>query len=621
MPAFSPNNPAASFAAMFPYMATVMMNAQTSLKKERCQYFDEHGYCMRGETCPYSHIKQKPDEETPYKTGGCTSDAEASGKPSRKMAAYPCRLPNTPLTKDDEPRLSSDCTIYVDHIPGKNFDWGQIMDQFRQFGSIVKVKMSGTSSASVRFSNAAAAARAIESPKAVLDSRQIVVTSTSSSDHKSSYVPEDPGLSTSPEGLSSTPEEHPEPLTPADDIEIDIEAVRVEQAIKQEEHKARQAVLKKTENESARIARLSAEVGAKLEAERAKLLEKTGGYSILAEITRDQEKKANQKDSDYQLEQTAAEYGVPLEVMNVATSERASRRGSSALSESPALSSISEIICKFYPECTKTPCLFKHVEGASSRALCKFRPNCTNPACTFLHPSGRLGSQIQCKFLSNCTNPACTYLHPGVRHGSQAICGYHPNCKNVCTITHPPVKALDIECKYFPNCTNPDCIFKHPNGSRTGAIKRAYNRPKSLLITGVTASINNMTEGMNMVRVAVLGIHPFESLEPQSVHDESVGEDDAHDGLVVTFAQRWQAEEVQKRLTMVGGVGRVKCTWYSGPIDPRVMGTPRTELEIESDDDGERGDSNGDISIMDDVAVKEEDLDVAGEDTWEANIS
>jgi hypothetical protein len=130
-----------------------------------------------------------------------------------------------------------------------------------------------------------------------------------------------------------------------------------------------------------------------------------------------------------------------------------------------------------------------------------------------------------------------------------------------------------------------------------------------------------MAGGMNMVRVAVLGIHPFESLEPQSVHNESAGEDDAHDGLVVTFAQRWQADEVQKRLTMVGGVGRVKCTWYTGPLDPSVMGTPRTELEIESDDDWGRGDANGDVSMMDEMVVKEEDLDVAGEDTWEANIS
>jgi hypothetical protein len=78
---------------------------------------------------------------------------------------------------------------------------------------------------------------------------------------------------------------------------------------------------------------------------------------------------------------------------------------------------------------------------------------------------------------------------------------------------------------------------------------------------------------------------------------------------------------VQKRLTVVCGVGRVKCTWYMGPLDPGVMGTPRTELEIESDDDGERGDANGDVSMTDEVVVKEEDLDVAGEDTWEANIS
>lgn len=122
-----------------------------------------------------------------------------------------------------------------------------------------------------------------------------------------------------------------------------------------------------------------------------------------------------------------------------------------------------------------------------------------------------------------------------------------------------------------------------------------------------------MQEGTNIVRVGVMVIHPFESLELQTIHNEAAGEEDALDGLVVIFQHRWQAEDVQKRLTQVGGVGRVKCTWYNGLLDAPVTSTPKMELQIESD--GQHSDANGDVS-MDDATVKEEELDVGGEDAW-----
>ena len=94
--------------------------------------------------------------------------------------------------------------------------------------------------------------------------------------------------------------------------------------------------------------------------------------------------------------------------------------------------------------------------------------------------------------------------------------------------------------------------------------------------------------------------------------------------MVVTFAEKWQAEEVRKRLTMVGGVGRVKCAWYFGPIDGVAGGTPRMELEVDSvyGDGGDSADGddmkmNEDIKA-DDVRIKDEDLDVDVEEDWAA---
>lgn len=119
---------------------------------------------------------------------------------------------------------------------------------------------------------------------------------------------------------------------------------------------------------------------------------------------------------------------------------------------------------------------------------------------------------------------------------------------------------------------------------------------------------------MNMVRVAVMSITACESIQPQSFHDPSNSADDAHDGLIVTFTERWQADEVQRRLTMVGGVGRVKCAWYFGPLHDSVTDAFKTELEVNSVD-GEESDANGDVK-MDDTRLEDEDLDVAGEDDW-----
>lgn len=325
MPASHPGSPAANFGAMFPYMALITTNAQSAMKKERCQYFDEYGYCIRGDVCPYSHFKQDVNEDAQYD----------------------------------------------------------------------------------------------------------------------------------------------EPMTPAEDPEIDIEVIRVEQAVKQHEHKATQAVMKKTEEESTHLASRFAELKAELAAEKKKLLGKTGDYNILAQISGDQEKQeAMEKNSEYHLEETATEVGVSLDVVNVTTrSEQSSRCDSSALGDAPPLNDASEVPCRYYPNCTKSPFPVRHQDGDTiSQVPCKYSSSCSDPSCTFAHPGGRQDSQIPRKFSTDCTNPVCNYVHSGAHHGSQVIRRYHPNCtSNACTFKHPHVSKFDINCRYWPGCKNPLCVFKHPD--------------------------------------------------------------------------------------------------------------------------------------------------------------
>jgi hypothetical protein len=427
-------------------------------------------------------------------------------------------------------------------------------------------------------------------------------------------------ISYSANEASATPEEPDEPKTP-EEPDIDIEAFKVEQKIKQHDHKTRIATLIYNQSQKAILARKMAEVEAKLAAEKAKLMAKPGGDKILAQISAEQKKDTADQ---------ALDNGIEADVMNLGgIPDPLLRQPSSAQSDAVGYLGKNQAICRFFPNCTNRTCSFKHItDSPASVVHCKFFPNCTKRDCTFKHVSAAPTSDVLCKFFPNCTKSDCTFKHPGGRPSSNIQCKFYPNCTNdACTFKHGDGGMSDINCKYYPDCTNPRCGFKHPEGSiRSGAVKRVDNRQKNLLISGVSASFNNGADSMNMVRVAVMGISPCESIQLQSFHDPNSANrgEEAHDGLVVTFAERWQAEEVRKRLTMVGGVGRVKCAWYFGPID-RVAGrTPRTELEVDSvyggggdSMDGDDVQMNEDIKA-DDVRVKDEDLDVAVQDDWAA---
>lgn len=407
---------------------------------------------------------------------------------------------------------------------------------------------------------------------------------------------------------TETPEEPDEPKTP-EEPEIDMAAIKCEQSIKQEVYNARIATLKENEGQKAILARKAAEMEAKIAAEKAKLMTKPGGDKILAEIS------AGRKHA-------AADDNREADLMILGgTPEPLLRRLSSAQSDAVGYLGRNQAICKYFPNCTNRACTFKHTwNGSASIAavLCKFFSSCTNRDCLCKHPLAGPTSDVLCKFFPKCTKKGCIFEHPGGRPTSYVQCKFYPSCTNdACTFKHGYGGGSDIECKYYPDCTNPRCIFKHPEGSvRSGSVKRVDNRPKTLLISGVSASFNNGADSVNMVRVAVLAITKYESIQPQSYHDSSTGGEDAYDGLVVTFAKRWQAELVLKGLTMIGGVGRVKCAWYTGRIDGVMADTPRTDLEV--DGDCVYGDGRDvDVKMDDhDVKIKDEDLEVAGEDDW-----
>ncbi len=91
---------------------------------------------------------------------------------------------------------------------------------------------------------------------------------------------------------------------------------------------------------------------------------------------------------------------------------------------------------------------------------CTFGAACKNAKCVGKHPSPAqikaFQAQELCKFFPNCTKPNCPFKHP-----TMPVCRFGANCKTPnCQFTH-----LQIACRFNP-CTNMRCPYKHEPGQQ-----------------------------------------------------------------------------------------------------------------------------------------------------------
>lgn len=127
------------------------------------------------------------------------------------------------------------------------------------------------------------------------------------------------------------------------------------------------------------------------------------------------------------------------------------------------------IMCRFNTRCTNKECPYAHQSPAApmnipvdTSQVCQFGIACKNVQCTARHPSPALKAAYQgeseCKFWPNCTKTNCPFKHP-----TASLCSFGASCNNPnCKFTH-----LTTPCKFNP-CTNARCPFKHaPGQNRT----------------------------------------------------------------------------------------------------------------------------------------------------------
>ena len=140
---------------------------------------------------------------------------------------------------------------------------------------------------------------------------------------------------------------------------------------------------------------------------------------------------------------------------------------------------------------------------------------------------------------------------------------------------------------------------------RSSAVRKLDNRPRKIAISGFEFD----AQKEEMLRAYLVSIGEFESIEKDP---------EKSDSFIVSFKERWQAEQVMNGPLEVPGVGKIKLAW--------VASAPTTTTEqpkMDQDDEVIADALNGHSRDMaDDAHLElEVNLDVAGgDDEWD-NIS
>ena len=140
---------------------------------------------------------------------------------------------------------------------------------------------------------------------------------------------------------------------------------------------------------------------------------------------------------------------------------------------------------------------------------------------------------------------------------------------------------------------------------RSSAVRKLDNRPRKIAISGFEVDARKE----EMLRAYLVSVGEFESIEKDT---------EKSDSFVVSFKERWQAEQVMHGQMDVPGVGKIKLAWVaSAPMTTTEQATVDQDDEVMVD--APNGKSH---DVHDDPQHElEVNLDVAGgDDEWD-NIS
>ncbi|KAF8439211.1 hypothetical protein BGX38DRAFT_1273473 [Terfezia claveryi] len=162
---------------------------------ERCKDYDEKGYCMQGDMCPYEHGMDHiviaeggaNDEYDPNNSqlfpAASTSAVHLNGSDrgpgfsgGRGRSAAGGRAGRSDIAGTGPNYDKSNSTLVVEHIPEDKLDESSIKTFFGQFGTVVEVSVQPRKKlATVKFERWDGAKRAYDSPAPIFDNRFVKV--------------------------------------------------------------------------------------------------------------------------------------------------------------------------------------------------------------------------------------------------------------------------------------------------------------------------------------------------------------------------------------------------------------------------------------------------------------
>ncbi|KAK9372729.1 uncharacterized protein V1513DRAFT_404617 [Lipomyces chichibuensis] len=223
-------------------------------KKGRCRSYDEKGYCMKGDMCPYEHGQER------IIVSGTQPPAER--RMNQKAQRGGRRRPDTMQFVNGPSTDPNNIALVVEKIPEENFSLEQIRSVFEAFAPVQDVSLDEEHhSAVVSYFTHDDAVKAWKSPVPVFQNRFVKVF----------WKRTDAEAATRTQG-NVHPVSKKRSASPAH--EIDVAEITQRQAEKQREYEERMAKKREHEERMAEIKRQSEELRKKQELEREALLAK-----------------------------------------------------------------------------------------------------------------------------------------------------------------------------------------------------------------------------------------------------------------------------------------------------------------------------------------------------------
>ncbi|KAK9239506.1 hypothetical protein V1525DRAFT_398276 [Lipomyces kononenkoae] len=226
------------------------------MKKGRCRSYDEQGYCMKGDMCPYEHGEERiivSGTQAPGSQRRINQKVQHGGRRRAENAGFV-----------SGPSMdANNTTLVVEKIPDENFSLEQIRSVFEAFAPVQDISLDlERNSAVVSFFTHEDAVKAWSSPAPVFQNRFVKVF----------WKRTDAEVAT--RGRTHNNHAMSKKRSGSEAPEIDVAEITQRQAEKQREYEERMAKKREYEEKMTEVKRQSEELRQKQEQEREALLAK-----------------------------------------------------------------------------------------------------------------------------------------------------------------------------------------------------------------------------------------------------------------------------------------------------------------------------------------------------------